>query len=68
VSTTLLETIRHRIDAAVRAAQTAFETWQDVRRARGSCSLLHARGKVVTSRWPQDAGHHRGHMHFPTAV
>jgi malonate-semialdehyde dehydrogenase (acetylating) / methylmalonate-semialdehyde dehydrogenase len=32
---------------------------------------FYTRGKVVTSRWPQDAqdsGHHRGHMHFPTAV
>ena len=32
---------------------------------------FYTRGKVVTSRWPeeaQDASHHRGHMHFPTAV
>jgi malonate-semialdehyde dehydrogenase (acetylating)/methylmalonate-semialdehyde dehydrogenase len=32
---------------------------------------FYTRGKAVTSRWPeeaQDAGHHRGHMHFPTAV
>src|SRR4051812_28757863 len=32
---------------------------------------FYTRAKVVTSRWPQDAqdpGHHRGHMHFPTAV
>jgi len=31
---------------------------------------FYTRGKVVTSRWPeeaQDASHHRGHMHFPTA-
>jgi malonate-semialdehyde dehydrogenase (acetylating)/methylmalonate-semialdehyde dehydrogenase len=32
---------------------------------------FYTRGKVVTSRWPeaaQDPQHHRGHMHFPTAV
>jgi malonate-semialdehyde dehydrogenase (acetylating)/methylmalonate-semialdehyde dehydrogenase len=32
---------------------------------------FYTRAKVVTSRWPeeaQDASHHRGHMHFPTAV
>jgi malonate-semialdehyde dehydrogenase (acetylating)/methylmalonate-semialdehyde dehydrogenase len=32
---------------------------------------FYTRGKVVTSRWPEeanDASHHRGHMHFPTAV
>ena len=32
---------------------------------------FYTRGKVVTSRWPdeaKDASHHRGHMHFPTAV
>jgi malonate-semialdehyde dehydrogenase (acetylating)/methylmalonate-semialdehyde dehydrogenase len=32
---------------------------------------FYTRGKVVTTRWPQDAtdpAHHRGHMHFPTAV
>jgi malonate-semialdehyde dehydrogenase (acetylating)/methylmalonate-semialdehyde dehydrogenase len=32
---------------------------------------FYTRGKVVTARWPeeaQDAAHHRGHMHFPTAV
>jgi malonate-semialdehyde dehydrogenase (acetylating) / methylmalonate-semialdehyde dehydrogenase len=32
---------------------------------------FYTRAKVVTTRWPQDAqdaGHHRGHMHFPTAV
>jgi len=32
---------------------------------------FYTRGKAVTSRWPeeaQDAAHHRGHMHFPTAV
>jgi malonate-semialdehyde dehydrogenase (acetylating)/methylmalonate-semialdehyde dehydrogenase len=32
---------------------------------------FYTRGKVVTTRWPQeakDASHHRGHMHFPTAV
>jgi malonate-semialdehyde dehydrogenase (acetylating)/methylmalonate-semialdehyde dehydrogenase len=32
---------------------------------------FYTRAKAVTSRWPeeaQDAGHHRGHMHFPTAV
>jgi malonate-semialdehyde dehydrogenase (acetylating)/methylmalonate-semialdehyde dehydrogenase len=32
---------------------------------------FYTRGKVVTSRWPEeaeDAAHHRGHMHFPTAV
>ena len=32
---------------------------------------FYTRGKAITSRWPeeaQDAGHHRGHMHFPTAV
>jgi malonate-semialdehyde dehydrogenase (acetylating)/methylmalonate-semialdehyde dehydrogenase len=32
---------------------------------------FYTRGKVVTTRWPRDAtdpGHHRGHMHFPTAV
>jgi malonate-semialdehyde dehydrogenase (acetylating)/methylmalonate-semialdehyde dehydrogenase len=32
---------------------------------------FYTRAKVVTSRWPeeaQDAAHHRGHMHFPTAV
>jgi malonate-semialdehyde dehydrogenase (acetylating)/methylmalonate-semialdehyde dehydrogenase len=32
---------------------------------------FYTRGKVVTSRWPEEAGdpsHHRGHMHFPTAV
>jgi acyl-CoA reductase-like NAD-dependent aldehyde dehydrogenase len=66
VSTTLLETIRHRIDAAVRAAHAAFETWQDVRRAR--IMFAFRPRQAVTSRWPQDAGHHRGHMHFPTAV
>jgi malonate-semialdehyde dehydrogenase (acetylating)/methylmalonate-semialdehyde dehydrogenase len=32
---------------------------------------FYTRGKAVTSRWPQDAkdpAHHRGHLHFPTAV
>jgi malonate-semialdehyde dehydrogenase (acetylating)/methylmalonate-semialdehyde dehydrogenase len=32
---------------------------------------FYTRAKAVTSRWPeeaQDAAHHRGHMHFPTAV
>jgi len=32
---------------------------------------FYTRAKAITSRWPeeaQDAGHHRGHMHFPTAV
>jgi malonate-semialdehyde dehydrogenase (acetylating) / methylmalonate-semialdehyde dehydrogenase len=31
---------------------------------------FYTRGKVVTSRWPEpkDGDHHRGHMHFPTAV
>jgi malonate-semialdehyde dehydrogenase (acetylating)/methylmalonate-semialdehyde dehydrogenase len=32
---------------------------------------FYTRAKVVTTRWPQDAqdpAHHRGHMHFPTAV
>jgi malonate-semialdehyde dehydrogenase (acetylating)/methylmalonate-semialdehyde dehydrogenase len=33
---------------------------------------FYTRGKVVTSRWPEDkahyASHHKGHMHFPTAV
>jgi malonate-semialdehyde dehydrogenase (acetylating)/methylmalonate-semialdehyde dehydrogenase len=32
---------------------------------------FYTRGKVVTSRWPEEAkdpAHHRGHMHFPTAV
>ena len=32
---------------------------------------FYTRGKAITSRWPeeaQDTGHHRGHMHFPTAV
>ena len=31
---------------------------------------FYTRGKVVTSRWPEDARrtHHLGHMHFPTAV
>ena len=31
---------------------------------------FYTRGKVVTSRWPEpkDDEHHRGHMHFPTAV
>jgi malonate-semialdehyde dehydrogenase (acetylating)/methylmalonate-semialdehyde dehydrogenase len=32
---------------------------------------FYTRAKVVTERWPeqaQDATHHRGHMHFPTAV
>ena len=32
---------------------------------------FYTRAKVVTERWPeeaQDAAHHRGHMHFPTAV
>jgi malonate-semialdehyde dehydrogenase (acetylating)/methylmalonate-semialdehyde dehydrogenase len=32
---------------------------------------FYTRGKAVTTRWPedaQDAEHHRGHMHFPTAV
>ncbi len=32
---------------------------------------FYTRGKVVTTRWPQDAqdsSHHRGHMHFPTGV
>jgi malonate-semialdehyde dehydrogenase (acetylating)/methylmalonate-semialdehyde dehydrogenase len=32
---------------------------------------FYTRGKAVTARWPeeaQDARHHGGHMHFPTAV
>jgi malonate-semialdehyde dehydrogenase (acetylating) / methylmalonate-semialdehyde dehydrogenase len=32
---------------------------------------FYTRGKAVTTRWPQEAQdptHHRGHMHFPTAV
>jgi malonate-semialdehyde dehydrogenase (acetylating)/methylmalonate-semialdehyde dehydrogenase len=32
---------------------------------------FYTRGKAITTRWPEDAtdaGHHRGHMHFPTAV
>ena len=32
---------------------------------------FYTRGKAITSRWPQEAqdpAHHRGHMHFPTAV
>jgi malonate-semialdehyde dehydrogenase (acetylating)/methylmalonate-semialdehyde dehydrogenase len=32
---------------------------------------FYTRGKAITSRWPeeaQDPAHHRGHMHFPTAV
>jgi malonate-semialdehyde dehydrogenase (acetylating)/methylmalonate-semialdehyde dehydrogenase len=32
---------------------------------------FYTRGKAITSRWPeeaQDAAHHRGHLHFPTAV
>ena len=32
---------------------------------------FYTRAKVVTTRWPedgQDPSHHRGHMHFPTAV
>jgi malonate-semialdehyde dehydrogenase (acetylating)/methylmalonate-semialdehyde dehydrogenase len=32
---------------------------------------FYTRAKVVTTRWPEearDASHHRGHMHFPTAV
>jgi malonate-semialdehyde dehydrogenase (acetylating)/methylmalonate-semialdehyde dehydrogenase len=32
---------------------------------------FYTRAKVVTTRWPEDAtdpAHHRGHMHFPTAV
>jgi malonate-semialdehyde dehydrogenase (acetylating)/methylmalonate-semialdehyde dehydrogenase len=32
---------------------------------------FYTRGKAITTRWPeeaQDSEHHRGHMHFPTAV
>jgi malonate-semialdehyde dehydrogenase (acetylating) / methylmalonate-semialdehyde dehydrogenase len=32
---------------------------------------FYTRAKAITTRWPQDAqdaAHHRGHMHFPTAV
>jgi malonate-semialdehyde dehydrogenase (acetylating)/methylmalonate-semialdehyde dehydrogenase len=32
---------------------------------------FYTRGKAITTRWledAQDASHHRGHMHFPTAV
>src|SRR6266498_5444962 len=32
---------------------------------------FYTRGKAITTRWPQetqDASHHSGHMHFPTAV
>ena len=32
---------------------------------------FYTRGKAITTRWPEDAmdaEHHRGHMHFPTAV
>jgi malonate-semialdehyde dehydrogenase (acetylating)/methylmalonate-semialdehyde dehydrogenase len=32
---------------------------------------FYTRGKVITARWPEEAqlpSHHRGHMHFPTAV
>jgi len=32
---------------------------------------FYTRGKAITTRWPgsaQDADHHRGHLHFPTAV
>jgi len=32
---------------------------------------FYTRAKAVTSRWPEDAldpSHHRGHLHFPTAV
>jgi malonate-semialdehyde dehydrogenase (acetylating)/methylmalonate-semialdehyde dehydrogenase len=32
---------------------------------------FYTRAKAVTTRWPEDAtdpSHHRGHMHFPTAV
>jgi malonate-semialdehyde dehydrogenase (acetylating)/methylmalonate-semialdehyde dehydrogenase len=32
---------------------------------------FYTRGKAVTTRWPApkaDAGHHAGHMHFPTSV
>ena len=32
---------------------------------------FYTRAKAITTRWPeeaQDAGHHSGHMHFPTAV
>jgi malonate-semialdehyde dehydrogenase (acetylating)/methylmalonate-semialdehyde dehydrogenase len=32
---------------------------------------FYTRGKAITTRWPeeaQDPAHHRGHMHFPTAV
>jgi malonate-semialdehyde dehydrogenase (acetylating)/methylmalonate-semialdehyde dehydrogenase len=32
---------------------------------------FYTRGKAITARWPeeaQDPAHHRGHMHFPTAV
>jgi malonate-semialdehyde dehydrogenase (acetylating)/methylmalonate-semialdehyde dehydrogenase len=32
---------------------------------------FYTRGKAITTRWPeeaQDTAHHRGHMHFPTAV
>jgi malonate-semialdehyde dehydrogenase (acetylating) / methylmalonate-semialdehyde dehydrogenase len=32
---------------------------------------FYTRGKAITTRWPQEAQdpeHHRGHMHFPTAV
>jgi malonate-semialdehyde dehydrogenase (acetylating)/methylmalonate-semialdehyde dehydrogenase len=32
---------------------------------------FYTRGKAITTRWPEDAQnaeHHRGHMHFPTAV
>jgi malonate-semialdehyde dehydrogenase (acetylating)/methylmalonate-semialdehyde dehydrogenase len=32
---------------------------------------FYTRGKAITARWPeeaQDPTHHRGHMHFPTAV
>jgi malonate-semialdehyde dehydrogenase (acetylating)/methylmalonate-semialdehyde dehydrogenase len=32
---------------------------------------FYTRGKAVTSRWPEEAkdpSHHRGHLHFPTAV
>jgi malonate-semialdehyde dehydrogenase (acetylating) / methylmalonate-semialdehyde dehydrogenase len=32
---------------------------------------FYTRGKAITVRWPegaQGAAHHKGHMHFPTAV
>jgi malonate-semialdehyde dehydrogenase (acetylating)/methylmalonate-semialdehyde dehydrogenase len=72
VTTVDLKTIQHRIPMAFYSFGGRKSSLFGDTHVHGPEGIrLYTRGKVVTTRWPEDArdpAHHRGHMHFPTAV